>query len=110
MVAAGAGSDFPRVPWVPHLNISKGPIIGSRILFTFHTSAPFTLPPRPWQRSLMRAIRLTFPKPESSAAITPMLARAAGLRPTDPFPSPPWMVAFLRELREQWGFPRAVSK
>ena len=64
---------------------------------------------RSWQRSLMRAIRLTFPKPASAAGVAPMLAEAAGLAAGEALPSTPWLRAFLTELKAQWGFARTLA-
>ena len=63
---------------------------------------------RDWQRNLMRAIRLAFPKPTTSSGIPAMLREAAGMGPSEPLPSSPWLTAFLSELREQWGFAREL--
>ena len=64
---------------------------------------------RSWQRSLMRAIRLVFPKPETSMGIPAMLLGASGRPLTDQLPPSPWLKAFLSELREQWGFARGME-
>lgn len=57
----------------------------------------------------MRAIRLVFPKPATSLGIPAMLLGAAGRAPTDTLPASPWLMAFLSELRSQWGFVRELD-
>ncbi|GAX80854.1 hypothetical protein CEUSTIGMA_g8289.t1 [Chlamydomonas eustigma] len=67
-----------------------------------------TAPSKVWQRNLRRAIRLSFPKPRTSADIPVMLMQAAGRDEDEPISEVPWLKTFFAELATDWRFPMVL--
>eukprot|EP00195_Chlamydomonas_chlamydogama_P014402 CAMPEP_0202891636 /NCGR_PEP_ID=MMETSP1392-20130828/1649_1 /ASSEMBLY_ACC=CAM_ASM_000868 /TAXON_ID=225041 /ORGANISM="Chlamydomonas chlamydogama, Strain SAG 11-48b" /LENGTH=75 /DNA_ID=CAMNT_0049575449 /DNA_START=36 /DNA_END=263 /DNA_ORIENTATION=- len=67
-----------------------------------------TAPERAWQRNLIRAIRLKFPKPPTSSGVEPLLRAAAGMEEDQAMPDSAWLRAMIKELKAQWGFARTM--